>query len=41
MLKALHIINRVKISSRLNSLLYFIKKLPILKRKLRTTNYSF
>ena len=41
MLKTLHQIYKINVSSRINSFLYFVKKLPILKNKLKNTNYSF
>lgn len=41
MLKTLHQIYKVNTSSSINAFLYFLKKLPILKSKLKNINYSF
>src|SRR5699024_1241040 len=41
MLSALHQIYKVNTSSSINGFLYFLKKLPILKTKLKNINYSF
>lgn len=41
MLKSLHQIYKVNTSSNINGFIYFLKKLPILKGKLKNVNYSF
>lgn len=41
MLRTLHQIYKVNTSSSINVFIYFLKKLPILKTKLKKTNYSF
>lgn len=41
MLKTLHQIYKINTSSSINTFLYFLKKLPILKSKLKNVNYSF
>lgn len=41
MFETLHQIYKINTSSSINAFLYFLKKLPILKRKLKNINYSF
>lgn len=41
MIKSLHQIYKVNTSSSINGFLFFLKKLPILKWKLKNVNYSF